>query len=251
MAHLRLENVGIEFPLYESRAHSFKRALLQAAVGGCIGKASGGGRIAVKGLQDISLALNAGDRLALIGHNGAGKTTLLRTMAGIYRPHVGEVIRVGKAIPLFDIHAGFDDEATGYENILLRGLLLGYSRAEIERRTNSIAEFSGLGGFLGLPVRTYSSGMLVRLLFSIAISGPADILLMDEWIAAGDRDFIDQANKRLREYVDQAQIVVLASHNPDLLRTICNRAVWLVGGRIAKQGLVDEVLDAYSHRDGG
>jgi len=248
VAHLRLQNISIEFPLYQSPARSLKRALLRATVGGYIGQASDSAPLVVKGLQNISLDLRAGDRLALVGHNGAGKTTLLRAMAGIYHPHVGTVLREGTTIPLFDIHVGFDDEATGYENILLRGLLLGYTRADIERRMNRIAEFSGLGDFLNLPVRTYSAGMMVRLLFSIATSGPADILLMDEWIAAGDQDFIDKANKRLHEYINEAQILVFASHSAELLRAICNRAVLLEAGRIIREGPVEEILGAYSHR---
>lgn len=248
MAYLRLRNISVEFPLYQSPARSLKRALLRATVGGSIVRAGDSDRLVVKGLRNISLDLREGDRLALVGHNGAGKTTLLRTMAGIYHPHEGEVLRQGTPIPLFDIHAGFDDEATGYENILLRGLLLGYTRADIERRMSSIAEFSGLGDFLDLPVRTYSAGMMVRLLFSIATSGPADILLMDEWIAAGDQDFIDKANKRLQEYINEAQILVLASHNPELLRAICNRAVLLEAGSIIREGSVEEILGAYAHR---
>jgi lipopolysaccharide transport system ATP-binding protein len=248
LTHLELCNVSIEFPLYQSTSRSLKRELLRAAVGGTIGQDSAKDRLAVRGLQAISLSLHAGDRLALVGHNGAGKTTMLRAMAGIYYPSQGKVLREGSLVPLFDIHAGFDDEATGYENIMLRGLLMGHVRADIERRMDSIAEFSGLGDFLDLPVRTYSDGMMVRLLFSIATSCPAEILLMDEWIAAGDLDFIEKADKRLRDYVDQAQILVLASHNPQLLRAICNRAIMLEGGRIALSGSVDQVLHAYSSR---
>ena len=250
MAYVSLEDVSVQFPLYQAPARSFKRALLAATVGGSIGRTRRNDCLVVKGLADVSLHVREGDRLALVGHNGAGKTTLLRTMAGIYHPDRGKVMTDGTLVTLFDIHAGFDDEATGYENMLLRGLLLGFTRATIEQRMSRIAEFSGLGDFLNLPVRTYSAGMMVRLLFSIATSGPVDILLMDEWIAAGDQDFIEKANKRLHEYINEAKILVFASHNPELLRAICNRAVLLEAGRIVRDGSVDEILGAYSHRAG-
>lgn len=248
MTYLKLENISVEFALYQSSARSFKRALLRTAVGGGIGKAEDSGRLVVKALHGIDLDLREGDKLAIIGHNGAGKTTLLRVMAGIYFPTRGRVRSEGLRVPLFDIHSGFDDEATGYENIVLRGLLMGFKRVEIEKRVEEIANFSGLGDFLDLPVRTYSSGMLLRLLFSISTSSPADILLMDEWVATGDQAFIEKANQRLHEFVNRSHILVFASHNPELLRQVCNRAVLLEGGAIKLSGPVDEVLNAYSER---
>lgn len=245
MTQLVLDNISVGFVLYQSHALSIKQTLLRTAIGGAIGGATHAGRVIVDALQAITIELREGDRLALLGHNGAGKSTLLRVMAGIHHPTRGAVRCVGRRVPLFDIHSGFDDEATGYENILLRGLLMGFSRAEMERKIDDIATFSGLGRFLDFPVRTYSSGMLLRLLFSISTSGDADILLMDEWIATGDREFLDRANRRLHELIDRSKILVFASHDTDLLRKICNRAVLLEGGQLVLDGALDTVIERH------
>ena len=149
-------------------------------------------------------------------------------------------------MPLFDIHLGFDDEATGYENIMLRGLLLGQTRNQIKAHVDEIAEFSGLGSFLGLPVRTYSTGMTLRLLFSIATSIESDIILMDEWLGTGDQSFLAKADARLRQLIGRSQILVLASHDGELLRNMCNRAIVLDAGRIVFDGSVDEALGSYT-----
>jgi ABC-type polysaccharide/polyol phosphate transport system ATPase subunit len=141
---------------------------------------------------------------------------------------------------------GADEEGTGRENIVLRGLLMGLTLTEIEQRIDEVCEFSELGEFLDLPTKTYSSGMMLRLLFSIATTLCSEILLMDEWIAAGDEKFMVRANKRLHDVVAQSNILVLASHNADLLRSVCNRAVLLRGGEITASGTVDEVLERYS-----
>jgi len=246
MTYLEIENVSVEFALYQAYARSIKRVFLRTAVGGGIGEATDSGRLVVKALHGIDLDLREGDRLALVGHNGAGKTTLLRVMAGIYHPTVGSVRAQGLRVPLFDLNCGFDEEATGYENMVVRGLLMGFTRAQIESKFDEIAEFSGLGDYLNLPIRTYSTGMLLRLLFSIATSSPADILLMDEWIATGDRGFLDKANERLHAFVSQSQILVFASHNAKMLQQVCNRGALLNSGRIVKAGSVDDVLNAYA-----
>lgn len=245
MTRLILENISVEFPLYQQRAHSLKHALVRAAVGSSIGKAAGSNQLVVKALQTINLDLREGDRLALVGPNGSGKSTLLRVMAGIYHPTQGTLQCLGRRMPLFDIHSGFDDEATGFENIVLRGLMMGFTRAEMECRMEDIAAFSGLGDFLSLPVRTYSSGMMFRILFSISTSSSADIILMDEWIATGDKDFIASANKRLHDLVDESRILVFACHDFELLRKLCNRAILLERGTVKMAGSVDEVLESY------
>lgn len=245
MVRLTLKNVGLDYPIYHSSSRSIRKHLaVNHRVGGRI--SSGQSSITVvQALRDISLSLSSGDRLGLVGHNGAGKTTLLRVLAGIYHPTFGTVTCVGKRMPLTDISVGHDDEATGYEMILLRGLLLGLSRPQIEARIDEIAEFSELGEFLHLPIRTYSTGMALRLFFSIATSITADIILMDEWIAAGDEGFMKKANARLQALVDQAHIIVIASHSRETLRKICNRGALLEGGRIKCTGSLDEVLEIY------
>jgi len=246
MVQLALENVGIDYPIYHSSARSIRKHLaLNASVGGRISSDSASSVTVVEALRDITLNLQPGDRLGLVGHNGAGKTTLLRVLAGIYHPTIGKITCVGKRMPLTDISVGHDDEATGYEMILLRGLLLGLKRSEIEAKVNEIAEFSELGDFLHLPIRTYSSGMALRLFFSIATSISADIILMDEWIAAGDEAFMKKANARLQALVDHAHIIVIASHSRALLQRICNRGLLLAGGRIKHSGTMDEVLEVY------
>jgi ABC-type polysaccharide/polyol phosphate transport system ATPase subunit len=245
MVKIELKNVGVDFVLYETSARSLKKTAFRTAVGGFISNKDDGSKTTIRALQDISLTLNDGDRLALIGPNGAGKTTLLRVLAGIYYPTSGTITVEGKCVPLFDISLGLDVEATGYENIMLRGLVMGFDRKEIEKRVEEISEFSGLGEFLHLPVRTYSSGMTLRLLFSIATSVNSDILLMDEWIAMGDADFIERANQRLHGVVSRSKILAFASHNPVYLKAVCNRAVLLEGGRIVAEGSVDDVINHY------
>ena len=245
MVSITLENVGVEFVLFQGSTRSLKHQALRSTVGGLIGKRAKDDRMVVRALNNISLSVKDGDRLALIGPNGAGKSTLLRVVAGIYHPTAGTVATKGRCIPLFDIALGADEEATGRENIMLRGLLMGLTRAEIEERTPDIAEFSELGEFLDLPIKTYSSGMMLRLLFSIATSLDSEILLMDEWIAVGDEKFISRANKRLLDLVERSNILVLASHNADILRSICNRGVLLKAGEVVASGTIDEMLERY------
>lgn len=246
MVRLTLENVGIDYPIYHSSSRSIRKHLtLGSRLGGRIMAGKSSSVTVVQGLRDINLDLRPGDRLGVVGQNGAGKTTLLRVLAGIYYPTIGTITCVGKRMPLTDITVGQDDEATGYEMIQLRGVLLGLRQAEIDAKVDEIAEFSGLGEFLNLPIRTYSSGMALRLFFSIATSIAADIILMDEWIAAGDEAFIEKANARLQALVDRAHIIVIASHSRATLQRICNRGLLLEGGRIKCSGSLEEVYAAY------
>jgi len=245
---LTLDGVGVDFPLYQTSARSLKRTALRTLVGGVIGASVDSGCTVIQALRGVSLDLRPGDRVALVGHNGAGKTTLLRVLAGIYQPTSGTIDGVGKRAPLFDLQVGFDEEATGYECIQLRGLMLGIDRSVIERKSAEIAAFSELGDYLNLPVRTYSTGMLLRLFFSIATSVEADIILMDEWIGVGDERFLEKANARLQSLIDRAHILVIASHSRPLLSSLCNRGILLDGGRIACDGPLDAIFSAYSTR---
>ncbi len=245
MSSLTLKNVSVSFPIYEA-SRSLRRALLRSSVTDGRQSISDRGPVEVNALRNINLDIQAGDRLALIGPNGAGKSTLLRVLAGIYSPSAGDIECRGRVMPLFDIHMGFDEDATGYENITLRGLLLGQTRAQIAARLPEIEAFSGLGSFLNLPVRTYSSGMTFRLLFAIATSIESDILLMDEWIATGDQSFTAKADARLRDLIGRTQVLVLASHHPQLLQNLCNRAIVIDGGQIVFCGSVDDAVAFYS-----
>lgn len=245
-SHISLDRVGIDFTIYHASARLLKKTLLRTAVGGFIRTPNERGHVIVRALQDITLDIRSGDRVALLGHNGAGKTTLLRALTGIYSPTTGTVNVNGRRIPLLAIGLGLDDEASGYENILIRGLLIGLSRSEIERSVDDIAAFSGLGDFLDLPMRTYSSGMIMRLMFSIATSAEAEILLMDEWFGTGDQEFVVKANERVRRLIDRARILIFASHNLGLVEKLCNRGVVLEGGRVIFDGPIKEAIALYS-----
>jgi lipopolysaccharide transport system ATP-binding protein len=242
---MTLENVNLDYPVYQTSSRSIRRIALRTGVGGRISVSSASAVPVVQALHNINLVLKPGDRLGIVGHNGSGKSTLLRVLAGIYHPTAGSVRYQGKRMPLTDIQVGYEDEATGREMILMRGLLMGLKRAEIQARAAEIAEFSGLGDFLDFPMRTYSSGMTLRLLFSIATSIPADILLMDEWIAAGDQAFMKKADERLQSIVDRAHILVVASHSRELLGRLCTRGLLLASGEIVSDGSLEEVFRAY------
>ncbi len=243
MPLIEARNVGIEFPVAPPNAKSFRHLALRTVsrVGGKVLKNEGSFRF-VQALDDVSFTLRRGDRLGLLGHNGAGKTTLIRVLAGIYEPTRGSLRMVGRNVPMFDIGLGMDEEATGYENIRIRGLILGLTPEQIEERVAEIAEFAELGDYLELPIRTYSSGMLLRLVFSIAASIHGDIILMDEWIAVGDAQFRKKTHDRLQKITEQSGIVVLASHDHGLLRDTCNLGLHLEGGRVRAFGPLDDVL---------
>ncbi|MEO7067014.1 MAG: ATP-binding cassette domain-containing protein [Rhodanobacter sp.] len=231
MARIVLENCSLDLPVYGTSNRSLKQMVLSAATGGRI--ASDSRKIAVvNALTGVSLNIKAGDRVGLIGHNGAGKTSLLRMLAGVYEPTQGRLRVEGSVTSLIDVTLGMDHEATGYDNILLRGLILGLSRTQIKAVTPDIEAFSELGEYLSMPVRAYSSGMVLRLAFSIVTCVHPDILLMDEWLSVGDAEFVSKAENRLQQMVDKANILVIASHNKSIISKLCNIQVKLAHGRI-------------------
>jgi ABC-type polysaccharide/polyol phosphate transport system ATPase subunit len=248
MASIELNNVSVSFPIYSAGSRSFKNAMLAATTGGRIGNEAK--HVVVQALDQVSLKFGIGDRVALIGHNGAGKTTLLRVLAGIYEPRTGWIKVEGRVTPMFDINLGIDPESTGYENIILRGLYLGLTKAEIIERRDSVAEFTELGPFLDFPVRTYSAGMHARLAFAMATCINPEILLLDEGIGAGDASFMEKANERLAQFIAKTGILVLASHTDALVRRLCNKAVLMEHGRAVWVGEVNEGLDVYRGRQG-
>jgi lipopolysaccharide transport system ATP-binding protein len=243
MARLTISDVSITFPLYHAESRSLKKTVF-AAASGRVGQDSRH-RLVVEALRGVSFSLKSGERLGLIGPNGAGKTTLLRAMAGIYEPTGGRIAIEGALTALLDPGQGMNPDLTGNENIRLRGLFGGASAAEIRRLQEDVAEFSGLEQFLDLPVRTYSSGMVVRLGFALATAVRPQILLMDEWLLAGDANFLGRARERLETVVKGAEIMVLSSHNAEILMRWCNRLVWLEGGMVKADGPPEEVLEAY------
>ncbi|MBN8748136.1 Teichoic acids export ATP-binding protein TagH [Xylophilus ampelinus] len=229
-ALISLQDVSVSFPIYGAGAASLKKTLAASVTGGRFGKETG--VTVVQALSGINIELKAGDRLGLVGHNGAGKSTLLRTLAGVYEPTAGRFVRQGSVTSLIDPALGIEADATGLENIMLRGLVMGLSKREIDRKAPEIVEFSGLGEYINMPVRTYSTGMMMRLAFSISTSVQADILLMDEWLSVGDAEFTEKAEKRMRDVVAGSGILVLASHSPDLIAKECNKVVHLAHGQI-------------------
>jgi ABC-2 type transport system ATP-binding protein/lipopolysaccharide transport system ATP-binding protein len=240
MANIELSNVSVDYPIYDGAGRSLRTALMHG-VGGAIGAKRG--RVIIEALRDINLTVRKGDRIGLVGHNGAGKSTLLRVMGGIYEPPVGTVRIEGRVSCLFDLMTGMDLEATGYENILLRGVTLGLSMAQARALAPQIEAFSELGEYLALPVRTYSAGMQLRLGFAITTAVPHDIVLMDEFIAVGDATFRKKAEERLYGIVDHAGILVISSHVPKTIRLFCNKVIRLHEGRIAEIGETTEDIE--------
>lgn len=241
-----MHDVIADFPLYGNRL-SLRNALFGRVVGGVLRLQANENRVVVRALDGVSITINHGDQLGLIGHNGAGKSTLLRVLAGIYEPSAGSLMVDGHVSPLFNISPGLDMDDTGYENIVTCGLLLGMTRDEIERKLPEIEAFSELSGYLALPARTYSMGMLVRLGFAIATAIDPEILLLDEWLGAGDARFASRAANRIEAMIERSSVMVLASHSEDLIRSMCNRAVLLDHGRLVADGLPTDVLEMYAH----
>jgi ABC-type polysaccharide/polyol phosphate transport system ATPase subunit len=244
VASITLRNVGVDFPIYNARGRSLKTNVLRR-VGGHI-EGQGSGIVTIEALRHVNLDLRPGDRLALVGHNGAGKSTLLRVLSGAYEPSRGSAEIRGKVSSLVDLGLGMDAELTGRENIVLRGVILGLTFKEIEELTPGIEEFSELGDFMSLPMRTYSSGMALRLGFAVSTAVQPDILLLDEMISVGDAGFAEKSKARMQQIVENSRILVLASHSPEMLREYCNRAVLLKEGQVVVDGSLDEVLEAHA-----
>ncbi len=234
MAEIIVRDLSLHFPIIGADSQSLKRYLKQVAIGGSLARRERSNQPSLTALRDVNLTLGPGDRLGLIGSNGSGKTTLLRCLAGAYAPDKGYVEVNGRIASLLDLSMGIDPSATGLENIRLRGLVAGMSPREIAAKTEEIAEFSGLGPFLAMPMKTYSSGMQGRLAFATATAAEADILLMDEWIAVGDADFRQQAQDRLTSLLEQAHILVVASHEPNLIRSVCNKVMRMDHGQASE-----------------
>jgi ABC-type polysaccharide/polyol phosphate transport system ATPase subunit len=244
MAFLRLRNLSVEFPIYQGSSRSLKKLLVATTTQGNLAR-DATHRVNVRALNDINLDIEDGDRIGLIGANGAGKTTLLRILAGIYLPTRGQVYSSGKISALLDVSLGLNPDATGLENIILRGMYMNIHPREMRTRVDDIAEFTELGAYLDMPARTYSAGMMVRLGFAVSTCILPEILLMDEWLSAGDARFLEKAQKRMEQFVGSSNILVLASHSVDLLRNWCNRGILLQHGRIAAQGDINDVVAAY------
>jgi ABC-type polysaccharide/polyol phosphate transport system ATPase subunit len=237
MAELLLRNVTVEYPIYNAGNMSLRNQLVAIGTGGRI--RSDTRRVTtVTALDGVDLHLKEGDRVGLVGHNGSGKTTLLRTMAGIFRPTRGEITIAGRVSTVFGLGAGLDSELNGYENIVRMSMLLGATRAEAAATIPDIEDFTELGDFLSVPVRTYSAGMVTRLTFAVATAVHPEILLIDEVMGAGDAAFQEKARQRLSGFIEKASIFVLASHSEQLLADYCDTIVRLQHGAIRNQSAV-------------
>ncbi|MGO4716394.1 ABC transporter ATP-binding protein [Bradyrhizobium sp. 2TAF24] len=231
MAHISISNLTVEFAIFGASSRSLKNSIIAQATGG---KVMAGARdvVVVRAIDSLDLEIRDGDRIGLTGHNGSGKSTLLRVLSGIYKPSAGRIEIEGRVGTLLDPAAGMDMEATGYENIYLRGQLLGMSMREIKSKLDDIADFTELGDFLALPMKTYSAGMAARLAFAISTAPETDILLVDEGIGAGDADFQKKAEQRIQRLFEKTSIVLIASHSEELLARFCNRRIRMEHGQL-------------------
>jgi len=239
--HLTADDLALDFPLAQA-GHSRAASAGAQPLGGRLH--AEGRRTFVRALDGVSFDLRTGDRLALVGHNGSGKSTLLRVLAGIYQPDRGSVSSSSHVSGIFNMSLGFRQEASGYRNLLLKGLMAGRTRAEIEAALPEIAEFTGLGPYLDMPIHTYSQGMAMRLAFASTTAFTNDILVMDEWIGAGDAGFQEKIIARMTDFLHADTIVVIASHSASLLRRLANKAIWLEQGQVRAAGGI-EVIDEY------
>ncbi len=227
------DRIVVRFPIFNAVHRSLKRTVLHATTGGRVARESES-HVTVCALDQLSFCIRPGDRVGLVGHNGSGKTTLLRVLSGVYEPVCGRISVVGRVASLLDLNLGMDTEATGYENIRLRAILAGLTPKDVEEKLEEIAEFTELDEYLEMPVRTYSSGMLLRLGFAVSTTVNADILLMDEWLSVGDTEFSKKAAGRLDRLVERTPILVVASHDQNLISRTCNRVFRLEHGKIVE-----------------
>jgi ABC-type polysaccharide/polyol phosphate transport system ATPase subunit len=247
MASITLSDVTVEFPVHNASSRSLQLHVF-GALGGKL--AAHKKAVVVRALKRVNLTLRDGDRVGIIGHNGAGKTTLLRVLAGVYDPSGGAVKVDGRLASFADLTLGMDLEATGLQNIIFRCVFMGLTFEEARRLSPAIQEFSELGDFLQLPVRTYSSGMFLRLAFAISTSIEPDIIIMDEMIGAGDAGFIAKAQARLSELLPRVKILVLATHDPTIMESLCDKIVWLHHGEIREAGPFKEIYPKYLAANG-
>lgn len=252
MASIAVQGLHVDFPIYHGNSRSLKQTVLRAAKQRAAQGLQAGRlqedsrhRVVVQALRDVNFQVRSGERLGLVGVNGAGKTTLLRVLAGIYEPVRGRVAVEGAVGALLDPNLGMNGDLTGRENIALRGLYSGLPRPAVRALEDDVQAFSDLGEFMDLPVRFYSAGMVVRLGFALATAIHPQVLLMDEWLLAGDASFMQKAEERLGEMVKGSEILVLSSHMPAVVETWCTRVIWMDQGRVHMDGAPGEVMAAY------
>jgi len=248
MAAIILRNLSVHIPIFDVGRASLRKALLGRAIGGRLAESKS--HVVVKALRDIDLEIHDGDRIALVGDNGSGKSTLLRVIANVYPPTSGTATILGRVSPMFDATLGISMDATGLENIQIAGTIWGMTRAQIKASIGDIVDFTELGDYLKFPIRTYSNGMMMRLAFAIATMREPEILAIDEVIGVGDEGFFEKAFARLSRLIERSQILIVAAHQDDILRRMCNKAVWLSHGKLVAYGEIEDVFAARAS-DGG
>lgn len=242
MVAVVLSDIGVDIPIFDVGRASLRKALIGRTIGGRFGQS--GSHVTVRALRNITFEAHDGDRIALVGDNGSGKSTLLRVVAKVYPPTSGAVSIVGNIGPMFDATLGMSMDATGLENIQIAGTVWGMTRSQIKDSIEDITEFTELGDYLKVPVRTYSNGMLLRLAFAIATARKPEILLIDEIIGVGDANFFEKAFARLRGLVERSRILMVAAHQDETLRRLCDKAIWLSHGSLVEYGDIESVLAA-------
>ena len=241
MARIELDKVSVKFRVQQCGKVTFKEFVCKGLF-----RRSVNPMMEVDALKDVTLRVEEGERVGIIGHNGAGKSTILKLLAGVYPPTSGTRQVDGQISSLFDIALGFETDASGWENIMYRGYLQGETPATIKDKIQGIADFSELGEFLNVPVRYYSAGMLVRLAFSIATAIEPEILLVDEVLSVGDMAFQNKARQRMREMMAKARLIVMVSHDLVNLAQFCTRGIWLDHGSLRMDGPMESVVAAYT-----
>lgn len=244
MALIDFQKVYVDFPIYNASGRSLKKKIMKVATGGVIGE-DPEGKVIVRALDDVSFRFEDGDRIGILGHNGAGKSTLLRVLSKVYEPTSGKAIITGKIGSLIDITLGVDPECTGLENIFLRAAYLGINKKQVRKNLDEIIDFSELGDFIDMPLRTYSTGMHLRLAFSVSTILRSDILLMDEWLSVGDENFRIKAEERMKSLIDNSSILILASHSESLIKAMCNKVIWMEHGKVKAIGQPDFICSQY------
>lgn len=244
MTFIDFKNVYVDFPIYNAGGRSLKKNLVSLATGGRFGRNDKGGVI-IRALDNINFRLEKGERVGILGHNGAGKSTLLRVLTGAYAPSSGQMEVEGSIGSLIDISLGIYPEATGRENIYFRGRLMGLSKKFINECIDDVISFSELGDYIDMPTRTYSSGMQLRLAFSISTVIRPNILIMDEWLSVGDESFKSKAEERLNSLVSGTDLLIIASHDKKLVLETCTRVLWLEHGGIKMDADPETVCNAY------
>lgn len=241
---IMLENISMEYVVDRNGIQSMKEYMVSLLKGTIK-------RETYQALNNISFFVKTGEVLGVIGKNGAGKSTLLKIISGILKPSSGQISTRGTIAPLLELGSGFDQDLTGYENIFLNGAILGYSKEFLQESYQKIVDFSELGDFIYSPIRTYSSGMMMRLAFSIAAVIVPDVLIVDEILAVGDAAFQKKSKQRMKELMSGGTTVLFVSHDLEQIRSMCDRVLWLDKGKVRAIGETEEVCEQYKEYSGG